>query len=105
MELYFDEYLVDVDCVLFDGIFWIDDEMICFGLFIKIVCDIGYLLQFGVDGMIVLFGCYEKLCKVLIYINNINFIFDEDLLECVELMCVGIELVFDGMLIDFGDNL
>jgi len=104
MEPHLDEYLAGADCVLLDGTFWTDDEMIRLGLSTKTARDIGHLPQSGAGGMIALLGRYAKPHKVLIHINNTNPILDEDSPERAELKRAGIELAFDGMLIDTGDT-
>jgi pyrroloquinoline quinone biosynthesis protein B len=78
--------------------------MIRLGLSTKTARDIGHLPQSGADGMIALLGRYQKPRKVLIHINNTNPILDEDSPERAELTRAGIELAFDGMLIDTGDK-
>ncbi|HEX6735773.1 MAG TPA: pyrroloquinoline quinone biosynthesis protein PqqB [Azonexus sp.] len=104
MEPHLDPYLADADCLLLDGTFWTDDEMIRLGLSTKTARDIGHLPQSGADGMMALLGRYPKPRKLLIHINNTNPILDEDSPERAELTRAGIELAFDGMLIDTGDK-
>jgi len=59
------------DCVLVDGTFWTDEEMIGLGLSRKRARDIGHLPQSGPGGML---EWLEKLPpstrKILIHINN-----------------------------------
>jgi hypothetical protein len=50
----------DGDCLLLDGTFWTDDEMIRLGLSTKTARDIGHLPQSGADGMIALLGRYAS---------------------------------------------
>lgn len=91
-----------VDCVLVDGTFWTDDEMIGVGVSDKAARSIGHLPQSGAGGML---EWLERLPgrtrKVLIHINNTNPILDEDSLERAELAERGIEVAFDGMEIQF----
>ena len=54
--------------------------------------------------MIDLLSRYSKPRKVLIHINNTNPILDEDSAERAELTRAGIELAFDGMLINDGEK-
>jgi pyrroloquinoline quinone biosynthesis protein B len=88
-------------CVLVDGTFWTDDEMIRLGVSRKRARDIGHLPQSGVGGMI---EWLERLSpqtrRVLIHINNTNPILDEDSAERAELTRRGIEVAFDGMEIE-----
>lgn len=102
MEPHLEPLLRDVDCVLIDGTFWTDDEMIRLGISRYTARAIGHLPQSGPDGMIELLSRYPRPRKILIHINNTNPILDEDSQERAELTAAGIEVAFDGMEIDFG---
>jgi len=86
------------DCVLVDGTFWTDDEMIRLGLSRKRAREIGHLPQSGPGGML---EWLERLPaatrKILIHINNTNPILDETSPERAELRRRGIEVAWDGM--------
>jgi pyrroloquinoline quinone biosynthesis protein B len=88
-------------CVLVDGTFWTDDEMIRLGISRKRARDIGHLPQSGPGGML---EWLDRLPpgtrKVLIHINNTNPILDEDSQERAELARRGVEVAFDGMEIE-----
>lgn len=103
MQDHLEPYLADADCVLLDGTFWTDDEMIRLGLSSNTARAIGHLPQSGPDGMLALLSRFEKPRKVLIHINNTNPILDEDSPQRAELTRAGIELAWDGMLIDTGE--
>lgn len=103
MQAHLAPYLEESDCVLLDGTFWSDDEMIRLGLSGNTARAIGHLPQSGPDGMIELLSRYPRPRKVLIHINNTNPLLDEDSPERAELTRAGIELARDGMLIDTGD--
>ncbi len=85
-------------CVLVDGTFWTDDEMITLGVSKKRARDIGHLPQSGPGGML---EWLERLPpgtrKVLIHINNTNPILDEDSAQRAELTRRGIEVAWDGL--------
>ena len=67
------------DCVLVDGTFWTDDELIALGISDKRARDMGHLPQSGAGGMIeVLSRIPHATRKMLIHINNTNPILDED---------------------------
>ena len=104
MEPHLEPFLADSDCVLLDGTFWTDDEMIRLGISTKTAREIGHLPQSGPDGMMALLGRYAKPRKVLIHINNTNPILDEDSPERAALTAAGIEVAFDGMAIGTGDD-
>ena len=85
-------------CVLVDGTFWTDDEMIRLGFSLHRARDIGHLPQSGPGGML---QWLEQLPagtrKILIHVNNTNPILDEDSSERAELTRRGIEVAWDGM--------
>lgn len=88
-------------CVLVDGTFWSDDEMLRLGLSHKRARDIGHLAQSGQGGMLEWLGRLpDATRKILIHINNTNPILDEDSAERGELARRGIEVAWDGMEID-----
>ena len=88
-------------CVLVDGTFWTDDEMILLGVSKKRARDIGHLPQSGPGGML---EWLERLPpttrQVLIHINNTNPILDEDSEPRAELARRGVEVAWDGMEIE-----
>jgi len=85
-------------CVLLDGTFWSDTEMIGLGLSKKRGREIGHLPQSGEGGMLEwLAQLPASTRKVLIHVNNTNPILDEDSAERAELTRRGIEVAHDGM--------
>jgi pyrroloquinoline quinone biosynthesis protein B len=90
-----------VACVLVDGTFWTDDEMIGRGLSHKRARDIGHLPQSGPGGMLEwLERLPRQTRKILIHVNNTNPILDEDSPQRAELNRRGIEVAWDGMEIE-----
>ena len=88
-------------CVLVDGTFWKDDEMLRLGLSRKRARDIGHLAQSGPGGMLEWLGRLpDHTRKILIHVNNTNPILDEDSPERGELGRRGIEVAWDGMEIE-----
>jgi pyrroloquinoline quinone biosynthesis protein B len=85
------------DCVLVDGTFWTDDEMLSLGVSKKRAREIGHLPQSGDGGMIAELARFRKPRKILIHINNTNPILDEDSPQRAELKVQRIEVAFDGM--------
>jgi pyrroloquinoline quinone biosynthesis protein B len=90
-------FLDEADCVLVDGTFWTDDEMIQLGVSKKRARDIGHLPQSGAGGMIDALKPLKASRKVLIHINNTNPILDEDSPQRRTLEAAGIEVAYDGM--------
>jgi pyrroloquinoline quinone biosynthesis protein B len=86
------------DCVLVDGTFWSDEEMISLGMSKKRARDIGHLPQSGAGGML---EWLEQLPagtrRILIHVNNTNPILDEDSAERAVLRERRIEVAHDGM--------
>lgn len=90
------------DCVLVDGTFWQEDEMIVAGVGAKLASEMGHLPQSGAGGMIEKLRPLRRQRKVLIHINNTNPILVEDSLQRAILDDEGIEVAYDGMQIDLG---
>jgi pyrroloquinoline quinone biosynthesis protein B len=85
-------------CVLVDGTFWTDDEMIRQEVSRKRAREIGHLPQSGPGGML---EWLDRLPpgtrKILIHVNNTNPILDEDSPQRAELARRGVEVAWDGM--------
>jgi len=86
-----------VECLLVDGTFWTDDEMIRLGVGHKRAREIGHLPQVGPGGMVEHLRALPHVRRILIHINNTNPILDEDSDERRMLDREGIEVAFDGM--------
>jgi len=85
-------------CVMVDGTFWADDEMIRLGVSRKHARDIGHLPQSGAGGMLEWLERLPDRCrKILIHINNTNPILDESSAEWAELEQRGVEVAHDGL--------
>jgi pyrroloquinoline quinone biosynthesis protein B len=85
-------------CVLVDGTFWTDDEMVRVGVSSKRARDIGHLPQSGRHGMLEwLERLPDATRKILIHINNTNPILNEESAEFKELGRRGIEVARDGV--------
>lgn len=98
MEPHVWEAMQAAHCVLVDGTFWTDDEMIHQGLSRKRARDMGHLPQSGPGGML---EWLEQLPattrKILIHINNTNPILDESSAQRAHLLQRGVEVAWDGM--------
>ena len=95
------EVMQAASCVLVDGTFWTDDEMIRLGISRKRARDIGHLPQSGEEGMLVwLDRLPAGVRKILIHINNTNPILDESSPEAAQLRRHAVEAAYDGMEID-----
>jgi pyrroloquinoline quinone biosynthesis protein B len=89
--------MASADCLLVDGTFWSDDEMIRLGVGSKRAQDIGHLPQDGAGGMIEQLRAFPQARRILVHINNTNPILDEESAERRLLEREGIEVAFDGM--------
>ncbi|MRV73194.1 pyrroloquinoline quinone biosynthesis protein PqqB [Duganella sp. FT92W] len=93
----------EADCLLVDGTFWTEDEMIVHGFSSKPAAAMGHLPQSGEGGMLeVLAGLpgpsnSAGRRKILIHINNTNPILDEDSPQRGVLRAQGVEVAYDGM--------
>jgi pyrroloquinoline quinone biosynthesis protein B len=85
-------------CVMVDGTFWTDDEMIRLGVSRKHAREIGHLPQSGDAGMLEwLQRLPAATRKILIHINNTNPILDESSPQAAQLRRLGVETARDGM--------
>ena len=89
--------MAQADCIMVDGTFWTNTEMIDMGLMTKKARDIGHNPQSGEGGMIEVLDQYPQARRVLIHINNTNPILREDSAERAVLNQHGIEVSYDGM--------
>jgi pyrroloquinoline quinone biosynthesis protein B len=88
-------------CVMVDGTFWTDDEMLSLGVSKKRASDIGHLAQSGTGGMLEWLDRLPSTTrKILIHINNTNPILDETSAPAAELKRRGVEVAWDGMEIE-----
>jgi pyrroloquinoline quinone biosynthesis protein B len=88
-------------CVMVDGTFWTDDEMIRLGASQKHARDIGHLPQSGPGGMLEWLDRLPRAVrKVLIHVNNTNPILDQDSEQAAEVARRGIEVACDTMEIE-----
>jgi pyrroloquinoline quinone biosynthesis protein B len=85
------------ECILVDGTFWADDEMIRLGLGKRPALEMGHLALSGPGGVLEALRRFPRSRKILIHINNTNPILDEDSAECQELKKQRIEVAYDGM--------
>jgi len=92
-------FLSAADCVMVDGTFWTDDELVRLGISKKRARDMGHLPQSGSGGMLEVLAPLAAR-RILIHINNTNPILDEDSPERAALVAAGIEVAYDGMEIE-----
>jgi pyrroloquinoline quinone biosynthesis protein B len=100
IESHLPPLMKDSDCLLVDGTFWTEDEMITLKASKKRAQDMGHLAQTGKGGMLEVLDGFSKPRKILIHINNTNPILNEESGERAALRSHGVEVSFDGMEID-----
>jgi pyrroloquinoline quinone biosynthesis protein B len=92
------QFMRTASCVMVDGTFWSDDEMVRVGVSKKRARDLGHLPQSGEGGMLEWLDRLPMgVRKVLIHINNTNPILDELSVEYGELKDRGVEVAYDGL--------
>jgi pyrroloquinoline quinone biosynthesis protein B len=87
-------------CLIVDGTFWTEDEMIAAGLSQKHASDMGHLPQSGPQGMLAELAALPARRKLLIHVNNSNPILDERSEQRRLLTAYGIEVAHDGLEIE-----
>lgn len=87
----------DVDCLMVDGTFWTEDEMLTQGVGSKRSAEMGHMPLSGDNGILAMLEQFTKPRKVLIHINNTNPILNEESPEHGKVLAKGIEIAFDGM--------
>lgn len=85
------------DCLLVDGSFFYEDEMVRMGVGVKSAADMGHLPQSGDNGMLALLSNYPDKRRILIHINNTNPILDPDSDERAVVEAAGVEVAHDGL--------
>jgi pyrroloquinoline quinone biosynthesis protein B len=97
MEAHLHSIFERADCLLVDGTFWSEDELIRLQISNKCAQDMGHMPQSGPEGMIDVLANYPRARKVLVHINNTNPILDEDSAERAQLTAAEIEVAHDGL--------
>ncbi len=89
------------DCVLVDGTFWRDDELIGLGIGRRRAADMGHLPIAPPTGTLSALGGLG-VRTILVHINNSNPILVEESEERALVEAAGIEVAYDGMEIELG---
>lgn len=94
------ERLAASDAVLVDGTFWTGDELATLGISRRTAADMGHVPLSGPGGMIEELSAFERPRKILVHVNNTNPILVDGSPEREALSGQGIELAYDGLVID-----
>jgi pyrroloquinoline quinone biosynthesis protein B len=91
------ETIEKADCVMFDGTFWTDDELIVQGLGDRRAEQMAHWPLSGSTGSLRLLTSLRNRRRILIHINNTNPILNEQSYERQVIEAAGIEVAYDGM--------
>jgi len=92
--------LAGADCVLFDGTFWSDDELIAGGLGTQHAEEMAHVPVGGPGGSLETLRDLPAARKVYIHVNNTNPLLREDSPERAMAEAAGWQVAWDGMEID-----
>ena len=88
------------DCILVDGTFWHDDELLRLGISKRSAKMMGHLPLGGRDGSLQQLKRLKRPRKILIHINNTNPIHQPDSEERRSVEEAGLEVGYDGLTIE-----
>ena len=88
------------DCILVDGTFWLDDELLRLGISTRSAKMMGHLPLGGSDGSLPQLKMLKRPRKILIHINNTNPIHQPDSEERRSVEEAGLEVGYDGLTIE-----
>jgi pyrroloquinoline quinone biosynthesis protein B len=88
------------DCILVDGTFWRNDELVSLSISTRTARAMGHLPLAGSEGSLQQLKLLKRPRKILIHINNTNPIHQPDSLERQNVEAAGLEVAYDGMILD-----
>lgn len=87
------------DCILVDGTFWQNDDLLTLGISTRTARDMGHLPLAGFDGSLHYLSQLKHPRKILVHINNTNPIHIASSKERLMVEAAGIEVGCDGLTI------
>jgi pyrroloquinoline quinone biosynthesis protein B len=90
-------FVEDCDCLLVDGTFWSDQEMVSLGITERTARDMGHIPIYGRNGSLAWLRGLDIPQKIYIHINNTNPILLRTSPERKMVSQAGIEVGYDGM--------
>jgi len=87
------------DCILVDGTFWQNDDLLTLGISTRTARDMGHLPLAGFDGSLHYLSQLKHPRKILVHINNTNPIHIASSKERLMVETAGIEVGCDGLTI------
>ena len=94
------ERLESSDCILVDGTFWQNEELLKLGMSNRDALAMGHLPLSGNDGSLTILSQLSCSRKIFTHINNTNPILFPDSLERQLVEAAGIEVGYDGLTIE-----
>ena len=88
------------NCILVDGTFWQDDELVKLGMSTRTALTMGHLPLSGEDGSLNSLSKLSSSRKIFIHINNTNPILIDNSPERQLVEAAGIEVGYDGLTIE-----
>lgn len=88
------------DCILVDGTFWRDQELLALGISARTARAMGHVPLSGPGGSLERLAGLSRPRKILIHINNTNPILVTDSAERQSVEAAGIEVGYDGLTIE-----
>ena len=88
------------DCILVDGTFWQDDELVKLGTSTRTALAMGHLPLAGDNGSLARLAQVACPRKIFVHINNTNPILIPNSPECQMVETVGVEVGNDGLTIE-----
>ncbi|PBC07018.1 pyrroloquinoline quinone biosynthesis protein PqqB [Mesorhizobium sp. WSM3859] len=95
------ERLAGAACLLFDGTFYTDDEMITAGVGQKTGARMGHIAMSGEAGSIAALADVKIGRRIFIHVNNTNPVLDESSAEHAAVKAADWEVAADGMEMEF----
>ena len=87
----------DSDCILVDGTFWQDNELLALGMSNRTAQSMGHLPLSGDDGSLIPLSKLSCKRKIFTHINNTNPILIADSTERQVVEKAGMEVAYDGL--------
>jgi pyrroloquinoline quinone biosynthesis protein B len=84
------------DCVLLDGTFWTNDELVSLGIATRDAHAMGHVALTGANGTLAALSALRAR-KILVHVNNTNPILLDDSSERATVEAGGFEVAYDGM--------
>jgi pyrroloquinoline quinone biosynthesis protein B len=92
-----EQFIAGCDCLLLDGTFWSEREMVSLGITRRTAGDMGHVPIGGSRGTLEWLETLKIPRKIYIHVNNTNPILRRTSRECQAVARAGVEVAHDGM--------